>query len=70
VSAEPPPHPGALKLIRARLTDAGMTDARLIRWLKDRGAIPAGTRGLQCISTRRLEIIVEQWSEILPQLLP
>jgi hypothetical protein len=38
--------------------------------VNDRGAIPAGIFALQSIPTRQLEILVEQWSEILPQLLP
>jgi hypothetical protein len=49
-----------VELLRTRLEEAGTSEARLIRWLKDRGAIPVGTRGFQCIDTRQLEIILEE----------
>jgi hypothetical protein len=57
-----------LELVRAKLAEAEIPEARLIRWLKDRGAISAGTRGLQCVSPRRIEILLEQWEDVLDQL--
>jgi hypothetical protein len=71
VSAAPAAPRSALELLRSKLADSGITEARLICWLKDRDAIPVGARGLQCIATRRLKIISEECKDtILPQLLP
>ena len=64
------PHSRALELLGEKLAEAGFSERQLLAWLKDREAVPAGIFALQSIPTRRLEILLEQWSEILPQLLP
>ena len=69
VSAAPARHSGALKLLHATLADARITEARPTHWLKDRGAIPVGTRELQCITMRRIEIFLEKWHAGRTQLL-
>jgi hypothetical protein len=53
-----------IELLRTKLKEAGITEAQLIRWLKDVEAIAPGTPGLQCISPRRVAIIVENWDSI------
>jgi hypothetical protein len=53
-----------IELLRIKLKQAGITEARLIRWLKEVEAIPGGTPGLQCISPKRLAIIVENWDSV------
>ena len=58
-----------IDLLRDRLAQAGISESALIRWLKGRGAIAAGTPGLQCISPRRLQIILDQWESVREQLL-
>jgi hypothetical protein len=70
VSARHAPHSRVLELLGAKLAEAGLTEGRLIAWLKEVEAVPRGIFALQSIPTRRLEILLEQWSEILPQLLP
>jgi hypothetical protein len=58
-----------IELLRQKLSQAEIPEATLIRWLKDRGAIPAGTPGLQCVSPKRIEIILESWEDVVDQLL-
>jgi hypothetical protein len=58
-----------IDLLRERLAQAGISESALIRWLKGRGAIPPRTPGLQCISPRRLKIILDQWESVREQLL-
>jgi hypothetical protein len=68
--AAPSSHARTLKELRAKLLAAGLSEGRLIAWLKERRAVPDGIFALRSISARKLEILVAQWSEILPQLLP
>lgn len=70
MSAAPSPHAVALRALNAKLAAAELTEGQLLAWLKDREAVPAGIFALRSIPTRKLQILVEQWSEILPQLLP
>jgi hypothetical protein len=64
-SVVPDPARGTpIDLLRIKLKEAGITEARLIRWLKEVEAIPSRTPGLQCISPRRLAIIVENWNSV------
>jgi len=70
MSAAPSPHSRALEALGAKLAEAGIAESQLLAWLKEVQAVPGGIFALQSIPTRRLEILLEQWSEILPQLLP
>jgi hypothetical protein len=53
-----------IELLRTKLTETGITEAQLVRWLKEVEAIPYGTPGIQCISPKRLAIIVENWDSV------
>jgi hypothetical protein len=64
------PHARALEALGAKLSEAGISERQFLSWLKKVRAVPSGIFALQSIPTRRLEILLEQWSEILPQLLP
>jgi len=63
-------HAAALETLHAKLLAAGLSEGRLLEWLKSREAVSDRIFALRSIPTRRLQILVEQWSEILPQLLP
>jgi hypothetical protein len=69
MSAAPSPHARALEALGAKLAEAGLTEGRLVAWLKDVDAIPPGVFALQSIPTRRLEILLEEWADVLEQLL-
>jgi hypothetical protein len=58
-----------IDLLRQKLSQAEILESTLIRWLKDRAAIPAGTPGLQCVSPKRIQIILEEWDALRAQLL-
>jgi hypothetical protein len=58
-----------IDLLRERLAQAGIPESALIRWLKARHAIPPRTPGLQCISPKRLEILLQEWESVRAQLL-
>jgi hypothetical protein len=68
MSAAPSPHARALKALGAKLADAGLTEGRLIAWLKEVQAVPREIFALQSIPTRRLEIILANWNDILSRL--
>jgi hypothetical protein len=64
------PHARALKELHAKLAEAQISEGQLLSWLKERGAVSDGVFALRSISAPKLQILVEQWSDILPQLLP
>jgi hypothetical protein len=70
MSAQSGQHSKALEALGAKLAEAGISERQLLGWLKKVQAVPSGIFALQSIPTRRLKILLEQWSEILPQLLP
>jgi hypothetical protein len=63
------PHSRALEALGAKLTEAGLTEAQLLSWLKEVQAVPSGIFALQSIPTRRLEILLQEWESVREQLL-
>jgi hypothetical protein len=57
-----------IDLLRQKLAKDNIAEFILIRWLKTRGAIPKGTPGLQCISPKRILLILDLWNEVRDQL--
>ena len=68
MSAPAGQHSKALKLPGEKLAEAGLTEGQLVAWLKNVDAVPHGIFALQSIPTRRLEILLENWNDILTKL--
>jgi hypothetical protein len=68
--AAPSQHTVALETLHAKLEAAGLSEGRLLAWLKSVEVVPAGIFALRSIPVRKLEILTEEWEKILPQLLP
>jgi hypothetical protein len=63
------PHAVALESLHAKLAQAGLSEGRLVAWLKERQAVPDGIFALRSISARKLEILLKEWEAIRAQLL-
>jgi hypothetical protein len=69
MSAAPSPHARALEAVGAKLAEAGISERQLLGWLKKVQAVPAGIFALRSIRTRRLEVLLANWNDVLNQLL-
>jgi hypothetical protein len=69
---EPPPAPvlveaplAAADQIRAKLTEAGLTEENLINWLGDLGTVKDGTVSLETVNAKWLRMVLDDWAGIL-----
>lgn len=53
--------------IRARLVQANLTEAELIKWLDDLGTVPAGTASLDTVNGKWLNMVEDDWDGIVIQ---
>jgi hypothetical protein len=67
-----PPAPASDKVpmsaadqIRAKLTEAGLTEENLIQWLGDLGTVKDGTVSLETVNAKWLRMVLDDWAGIL-----
>jgi hypothetical protein len=51
--------------IRAKLTEAGLTEENLINWLDDLGTVKDGTVSLETVNAKWLRMVLDDWAGIL-----
>jgi hypothetical protein len=51
--------------IRAKLTEAGLTEENLIQWLGDLGTVKDGTVSLETVNAKWLRMVLDDWAGIL-----
>jgi outer membrane biosynthesis protein TonB len=69
----PPPAPAPVEMpglsgadqIRAKLTEAGLTEENLINWLDDLGTVKDGTVSLETVNAKWLRMVLDDWAGIL-----